>query len=277
MTKADKTSNVGNSLPAPRAADALPFLFDDLDGFQARIAGRQIALFLDFDGTLTAIAERPELAKMSEEMRTAVRRAAARFQVSIISGRDRPDVEALVDLDNLIYAGSHGFDISHPHDHGQGAPYRETIQNIGEELYGALSSIDGVVIERKKLSVAVHYRLVAEKNVGKVNAVVEEITKKYPDIGLIAGKKVFEILPPVDWDKGKAVLWLLDRSGDNGDEVLPIYIGDDVTDEAAFKALSGKGIGIFVCGDDGRRETRADLKVRDVAEVGRLLALLAED
>jgi len=83
------------------------------------------------------------------------------------------------------------------------------------------------------------------------------------------GKKVYELLPDIDWNKGKAVLWLLETLGLEGWNVLPIYIGDDRTDEDAFRALEKPGVGILV--SDRAQETSANYTLRNPEEVERFL------
>ncbi len=92
----------------------LPDALEHRDEIARRLAGKRLAVFLDYDGTLTPIVARPDLAVLSEAMRQVVRDLAGRCTVAIVSGRDREDVQKLVALDQLIYAGDHGFDISGP-------------------------------------------------------------------------------------------------------------------------------------------------------------------
>ena len=87
------------------------------------------------------------------------------------------------------------------------------------------------------------------------------------------GKKVYELLPYTDWDKGKAVLWLLENVGLKHGKVHPIYIGDDRTDEDAFRALGQRGVGILV--SEEPRPTAASYSLKDPAEVERFLREVA--
>lgn len=257
---------------------SLPSALSSGGAIARRLESKQLAVFLDFDGTLAAIADRPEQARLSDAMRQIVHELADHCTVAVISGRDRPDVEAMVDLSNLIYAGSHGFDISgngkfDTHEAGNG--YETLIGEIGDRLDKQLDSIEGSLVERKKFSIAVHYRLVAdERDADRVRKIIDDLMKDFPDLRLLAGKKIFDILPPVDWDKGQAILWLLATLDLAGPSVLPIYIGDDVTDEAAFQVLHGRGVGICVQGENNDRMTAAEFIVRDVDEVGEFLTLL---
>jgi alpha,alpha-trehalase len=117
----------------------------------------------------------------------------------------------------------------------------------------------------------VHYRQVADDQVAEVEAIVDRALAAVPELSKTRGKKVFELRPRFDWDKGKAVLWLLDALGQGRADVLPFYVGDDLTDEDAFRALSGRGITIFV----GQPErTAAHYVLGDTAEVGAFLSKL---
>src|SRR6516164_6513976 len=92
----------------------LPHTLDEGEALVRRFDGKQPAVFLDYDGTLTPIRDRPEEAVISDSMREAVRRLAERVPVIVVSGRDRDVVQRLMGLDNLVVAGDHGFDIWSP-------------------------------------------------------------------------------------------------------------------------------------------------------------------
>jgi trehalose-phosphatase len=243
------------------------------------LEGKRVAVFLDYDGTLTPIVSRPELAVLSDRNRDIVRALATRCTVAIISGRDRPDVQKLVGLDGLVYAGSHGFDIAGPGgqsiQHEMGSGFAELLARIAKRLEQELEGIEGLLIEPKKSSVAVHYRLVAdEQSRQQIKRVVDGILADHSELRNKPGKMVWDIQPQIDWDKGKAVLWLLKALELDSSDVLPIYLGDDITDEDAFRALKGKGLGIFVgheAAEGGKRPTVADYVLKDPDEVGTFL------
>lgn len=243
-----------------------------------QLEGRMAAVFLDYDGTLTPIVARPDLAILSEAMRAAVRRLARLCTVAVISGRDREDVERLVGLEQLVYAGSHGFDIAGPEglriEHEEGATFSAAVEKAARMLREALSLIGGALVEPKRFAVAVHYRQVADANLPAVDAAVGQVLEAVPELRLTHGKKVFELRPRLDWDKGKAVLWLLKALALNRPEVLPFYLGDDTTDEDAFRALAGCGIGIFV--GDSDTETAATHRLDDVDAVRRFLDAMSQ-
>jgi len=249
-----------------------------------QIGDRRPAIFLDYDGVLTPIVDRPEDAIMSESMRATVRELAGRYPVCIVSGRDRRVVQKLMGLDDLVVAGSHGFDIWSPNQgsitHDAAAGYEGLIERVSLRLQAEVGQIGGVVIERKHASVAVHYRLADADGQARVEAVVRDLLAEHGDeLKMTPGKKVYELQPKIDWNKGKAVLYLIDVLGLDSPDVVPIYLGDDITDEDAFRALRGRGIGIIVGHPDDHevsgRTTAADFVLRSTEDVQDLLATLA--
>jgi alpha,alpha-trehalase len=262
----------------------LPNALEHLGALAARLAGKQVAVFLDYDGTLTPIVDRPEDAVISESMRDAVQRLAKRSSVCVVSGRDRPVVQRLMGLDDLIVAGSHGFDIWSP---GGGEiqlhmaeGFEGLLEAVTADLRDRAGSVPGALVESKASSVAVHYRLVDEADRPRIKAIVDELlTRHAGDLKVTAGKMVYELQPNLDWDKGKAVMHLLAALGLDGGDVVPLYVGDDITDEDAFATLAGRGIGILVADPDDPevdgRTTRAEFVVRDPREVRDLLDALA--
>jgi trehalose 6-phosphate phosphatase len=249
-----------------------------------RLGGRWPALFLDYDGTLTPIVDRPEDAIISESMREAVRALARRCPVVVVSGRDRRVVQELMGVDDLIVAGSHGFDIWSPKggaiEREEGAGFEGLLDEVKERLHTDVDPIEGALVEPKKTSVAVHYRLVSEQERQRIIELVAAVLAEHPDeLKVTPGKMVYEIQPKIDWDKGKAVLYLLETLDLGGEDVVPIYVGDDITDEDAFEALKGRGISIFVGRADdpevAGRTTAADYALHTVEEVERFLDVLA--
>lgn len=247
------------------------------DTIAERLAGRKPAVFLDYDGTLTPIVARPELALLSDAMRQILRRLSARCTVAIVSGRDLADVRRLVGLDGLVYAGSHGFDIAGPEglriEHERSADFTAAVERAATTLKPLLASLPGALVEPKRYAVAVHYRLVDPSEVPRVEAAVDGVLASVPGLRKTRGKMVFELRPDFDWDKGKAVLWLLDALKLTGPDVLPFYVGDDETDEDAFRALRADGVTIFV---GTPAATAAQYWLADPDEVAAFLSRLAQ-
>lgn len=245
--------------------------------FLDTLGGRRPALFLDYDGTLTPIVDRPEQAVLDDATRAAVARLAAVCPVAVVSGRDLDDVARLVGLDQLVYAGSHGFDIRGPHLRTQiGLEYAPALERAGVALRRRLAGVPGALVERKRFAIAVHTRLVEPAAKPGMVEAVHAIAQREPELRVTGGKEILELRPDLPWDKGRAVLALLDALGLA--DAVPVYIGDDETDEDAFRALAGRGpvgcgIGIRVM--DPPAETAAGWSLRDPAEVRLFLERLA--
>ncbi len=259
-----------------RSAAALPSALDRFDDALARM-GPHPVVFLDYDGTLTPIVDRPELAVLAQDVREVMDALSRHCPVGIISGRDRQDVANLVNLDSLIYAGSHGFDIAGPArfalSHEVGTQFSQALDHAENRLRPLLQPIPGALIERKKFSIAVHYRLVDPGEVSGVEEAVTRVMDDSPDLRRSAGKKVFELQPQIDWDKGKALLWLLEGLKWKERGYQPVYIGDDLTDEHAFRELADRGVGIVV--EHGSRFSSASYSLQDPQEVKDFLMRLS--
>ena len=245
-----------------------------------KLTGKPIFLFLDYDGTITPIRQNPSLGLISKRAKNLLCRVSENpsCRVAVISGRSLKDVRRLVGIDNVIYGGNHGLELAGPQVRFR-PPVTEknkgTLKKIKRDLHNKLRCVKGVLIEDKVLSLSVHYRLVSPKNVGLVKATFSQATEHYlsrKEIQIRPGKKVLEVFPPVDWGKGKAVQWLLQNiSFQNNARATPIYIGDDVSDEDAFKLLKDSGLTIFV----GKpKKSNAQYYVTGFREVLKFLACL---
>lgn len=244
--------------------------WDDRDAIAARLRAG-FAVFLDFDGTLTPIVADPDAPRLSLSMRARVTRLAERVPVAIVSGRDRADVAARVDIEGLVVAGSHGLDIEgrgQARVHPEAERQRVRLDEVEARLRERLAGVDGVVLERKRFSLAVHHRQVAEAERAAVCAIVEE---EAAGLAIVLGKRVQDLVLDVAWDKGRAVRWIHDELF--GGRGVAVYLGDDRTDEHAFAALEDDGVGVLV-GDHGA-PTRARWSLPDVAAVERFLEWLA--
>lgn len=263
-----------------RQIGELPHALDESEALARNFAGKRPVVFLDYDGTLTPIRERPEEAVISASMREAVRRLAERVPVIVVSGRDRKVVQKLMGLENLIVAGDHGFDIwsptGGPIQREEGTSFKSQLRDVEAKLQTELANIPGILIEPKKSSVAIHFRLVPGEQQPRVKEIVDSVLIEHPELRVTPGKMVFEIQPKLDWDKGKAVLYLLKALNLDRDDIVPVYLGDDITDEDAFRTLAGQGISIFVGSasdpEAAGRTTDADYVLNTVVQVEEFLS-----
>jgi len=239
-------------------------------------SGDRLAVFLDYDGTLTPIVSRPQDAWLSESMRETLRSLAARVPVAILSGRDLDDVRGRMLVDGVVYAGSHGFDIAGAGGLRRefGSSYLPALDRAETELREMLDDIPGAQLERKHFSVAAHYRNVKENDAFKVAVAVDAVAARHRELRRINGKKVYELLPDIDWNKGKAVIWLLETLDLERGKAPPIYIGDDRTDEDAFRALEKRGVGILV--SEQPQATAASYRLKNPEEVEYFLKKIIE-
>ncbi len=253
----------------PSAISALPELAEDW-------FGKRVVIFIDYDGTLTPIVSRPDQAVLSEPMRLALQRLARQTVVTVLSGRDRASAERMVGLPELYYAGSHGFDISGPdgfaHENEEGVAFRPVLEQVAAELEEAIKPFSGAWVDRKRFAVAVHNRQVRDAWLPRLEAAVAAVAARHPELRTTGGKRIIELRPAIEWDKGKALRWLLHALNLEGPEIVPMFIGDDETDEDAFAAVEKDGIGIRVGHDD--MPTRARYMLRDPDEVRRFLERL---
>jgi trehalose-phosphatase len=261
MTEPDPTP------PPPAATHA--------EQVRARLAGRRLAVFLDHDGTLSPIVDDPAAATIPPRTRALLERLAARVPTAIVSGRDLTDLRQRVGIPSLIYAGSHGFEIAGPGlDLRRGDEFLPALDAAEQELVHATADLAGSQVERKSHAIAVHHRRLDDAAFPELERRVTEVAARHDDLRLERGKKILELRPDLEWDKGAAVCWLLETMGLDGDDVVPVYVGDDVTDEDAFRALADRGLGFVV--DAGDRPTAADYHLSDLDDVTDLLAQLAD-
>jgi trehalose 6-phosphate synthase/phosphatase len=238
-----------------------------------------LALFLDYDGTLTPLAQRPEDAKLPEAARQVLLQAARMPNVDtvIVSGRALDDLKRMVDVPGLTYVGNHGFEIEGPgltFQHQQAEAARANLEAAADAL--ALLNAPGARIERKGVTVAFHVREVAAPERDQAAHAAEGVLRRHR-LRVTLGKLVVEGRPPVDWHKGRAVLHVLvHRHGaDWPSRVRALYVGDDVTDEDAFRSLRGIGRSIRVAAAPPASVTAADFRLPDPDAVIQLLRWLA--
>ncbi len=261
---------------------ASKYFFERKDGGSGRLrrslqSHRPTLLFLDYDGTLVPIQKKPSLAVLSTEVRSLIRRVAQRpdIAVGVVTGRSLADIKKMVRLPSIFYIANHGFQISlnqttwiHP-DAKQILPF---LADILSTLRSTLKSTRGAIIEDKLFTLSVHHRNVESRSLPHLKKTVGRVVHHYRGMFRITtGKKVIEVRPNLLWNKGRAVLTVLKMLAFR-DKPLIVYIGDDKTDEDAFKALHAKAMTIRV---ERSRTSRAKYFVRNPSEVHRLLKEIA--
>lgn len=236
-------------------------------------SGKKIALFLDYDGTLVPIRRNPSKCLLPVRLKKLLQRLSVSRDCYpvILSGRALADVKRKVGVRGIIYGGNHGFDIMGPgirYTHPAALKARPFVVEAKRLLKKENENIKGAYVEDKKFSISLHYRSVREKNVPSVLKHFGEVSIPFirkKKLALIRGKKVLELVPYASWDKGRAALWLLERLGS---DFFPVYVGDDLTDETAFKALRNKGLTLRV---GKSKKTFARHHIETHSDVKRLL------
>ncbi|MGI9626807.1 MAG: trehalose-phosphatase [Longimicrobiales bacterium] len=267
-----------SAIRGPRPISAIGSALDQLSLVTDAVNDRTLLLFLDFDGTLAPIVNAPGDAALDPEVRRTLETLVSRTPVAILSGRDRADVQARVGVQDIVYAGSHGLDIRGPGlVHQVGLEALPALDRARARLDRSLTTIEGTEVEPKKFGLAVHYRRMDGQWLDHLEALVAEVAGEEPSLRVVRGKKVVELRPDVDWDKGSALTWLATRLPTAGrGSGLRLYIGDDVTDEDAFRAVGAEGVSIVVRGEDDTRMSRARFSLADPGDVAYFLSRLAD-
>lgn len=239
--------------------------------------GKGLILLSDLDGTLAPIVDRPEVARLSRTSRTILARLARhpRVRVGIVSGRSLRDLKRLVCIPTAAYAGCYGLEIAwrgmrfcHP----RAVALLPLLKRVTRHLRSRTHRFRGVLLEPKGLTVSLHYRLASPGIVPALKSLVSQVVGHAPGLEVLRGKKVLELRPRIAWGKGEAVVLMRNRLARSLGRPTPLtlYLGDDETDEEAFRALSGRVISVAV----GRRRTRAAYRLSDPAAVQAFLAWL---
>lgn len=254
-------------------ATLLPSALAAADEIFATLPGRPVVC-LDYDGTLAPIAPRPELALLPAATRETLAKLRTHASVAVISGRALPDVVTRVGIDHIYFAGNHGLEISGPggSSHNVGADMRRHVHALDAALRARLWHVPGALIEDKRYTLSVHVRQTPAERVDEVEQIVRESVREHPDLELYKGRKVFEVRPRIDWNKGHALSWILEALGASRDAAM--YIGDDRTDEDAFRVLEPTGIPVLVAAEP--RATSARYQLRDPREVAVFLEALRD-
>lgn len=264
--------------------ERFPHAVHCFDLLLSKMQGKKVAVFLDYDGTLTPIVRNPDAAFISKEMRQTVRELSEVFPTAIVSGRGREKVEGFMKLEGLYYAGSHGLDISAPKEACGGvevfqpaADFAPVINQVYEVLCKKVEVFPGAHVEHNKFCLSVHFRNCAKEAWEGLTEQVEGVVEMHEEmLKMTRGRKVLEVRPKVAWDKGRAVEHLLTALKLDEEDVVPIYVGDDRTDEDAFRALNKRegcaGIGVLV--SSKVKPTDAQFTLEDPIDVDVFLSKL---
>ena len=232
-------------------------LLADWKNVESLIKKNDVILGLDYDGTLVPIAEHPYLARLSLEGRESLRELSLLsdvLTVIIMSGRGLEELKRMVGiLPGFYYAGNHGFEMEGPlihFVHPEALETKELMGYIEKQLCQALRVFPDIFVENKIFTLSVHYRQLPEEKSEPAKQIFLEILRPYTNssrVILTEGKKVWEIRPAIDWNKGMAFSHLLSQLPIRTFlKPLSLSIGDDQTDEDVFKAIMPSGIGIKV-------------------------------
>jgi len=264
----------------------ISYIFSVLEGIKKSLKNKFIYLFLDYDGTLSPIARTPAEARMSDKVKELLHKLSKleNWKMAIISGRSLSDISKRVGVKNIVYVGNHGFEIKGPKIKFKSPvsrSYRKVLKEIKAKLKRELSSFKGVFVEDKGYCLTLHYRLANENDISAITSkfyfatFIDEFRR---NIQTKSGKMTREIRPPFIWNKGMAALWLLNQqlSVMKGKDmrVMPVYIGDDLTDEDAFQVFRDRGLTIFV----GKpKSTKARFYLKDSQEVEKFLEVVLKN
>lgn len=248
---------------------------------RARLSGSPRVIMLDVDGTLAPIAHAPEAAAVPPETQRAVAALAARPDafVVLVSGRAAPDARRMVGVSNVWVVGNHGAECITPSGDEtvdpQVAPYEAAVAQVRSRLVALLAPVPGVTVEDKRWTLSIHYRQADPQLVPRVQDTVQRVAAG-SGLRVHDGKKVFEVRPPVRVDKGTAVLELAQRLGALEEGATLVFVGDDRTDEDAFRLLRQRSpYAVTVRVADEWAETAAEFLAADPPAVRRFLEELA--
>jgi len=239
-----------------------------------------LLLFLDYDGTLSPIVSRPEDALLPKSSKILLESIAKKndVTVSVVTGRSLKEIKRLIGIKGIYYAGCHGFEVSQKrrdHTLPEVKKVLPLIKKIKSTFKKELKDIKGAQIEDKGPILALHYRRVKKSQIHDLKEIFDACLSPYlksKKITTAKGKMVLEVRPSMDWNKGRYCLYLIENLKKKYNQILPIYIGDDETDETAFKVLKRKGITVFVKGE--KKTSSAEYYLKSTEEVLKLLISL---
>ncbi|HEX5474187.1 MAG TPA: trehalose-phosphatase [Vicinamibacterales bacterium] len=249
---------------------------------QRRRAARHLLLLFDFDGTLCGFQADPAAVRLPDVTRRLLDRLAhaPATTVAIVSGRRLQDVADRARLPaGVFYAGFHGLEArggDETYVHPAAAAAVPVLRRIRQDVEARLRALPGVFIEDKGFSIALHDR--EAEDVARATAREAFLRAASDAIGdgrlrVLPGACVLELMPNVAWNKGSAVRWIRERVERRHGASLPVYVGDDVTDEDAFRAVAADGVSIAV----SDRASGAQFRLDGPADVEALLRALVEE
>lgn len=236
-------------------------------------AASNLAIFLDYDGTLTPIRQTPSAAVLTPKTEQILKKLSAihGIYLTIVTGRSLEDIVRLVPIDGIDFAANHGFNILQSGEewiHPDAVVLIQSLNRLHGILRSHLELYPKAFVENKQFTLSIHYRNVPSAQEKSLKTTVLKTVRIYDSSLIITrGKKVLEVRPPIAWGKGSAVIKILKVMKSNH-PVLPLFIGDDMTDEDVFKVLGSKGITIRVGKDIS---SNAKYYVKNVEEVIEIL------
>ena len=237
-----------------------------------------LLLLFDFDGTLCPFHPDPSAVWLADERRDHLLTIGTRATIAIVSGRRLDDVRRRAGLPASTFcAGLHGLEIEGGGEyfiHPDAPAAADLLASLEGVLTRALAGLPGVFVEQKTYALVAHFRSADDKGAARARDQVLTVAQPHIDGGrlrLLQGASVLELLPNTPWNKGHAVDWIRQRVRAEHPDVTCVYVGDDVTDEDAFRTLQNRGLSIAA----SDRVRGADYRIEGPDDVGRLLAKLA--
>lgn len=218
----------------------------------------------DYDGTLAPIVDNPAQARMRRTTRNLLSRVATRYPCAVVSGRSRDDAALWLDgVGVRSVVGNHGLE---PWDNP--VSFERSVARWRATLTARLDGLDGVRVEDKRFSLAIHYRAAPARRAAE--AAIRAAVAPLEGARIVGGKCVVNVMPADAPGKGIAVLRLRDEQGCD----TALFVGDDDTDEDVFEvAEPGRLLGVRV----GRsRKSAASYYLEDQLNIDELLRALLE-
>jgi trehalose-phosphatase len=239
--------------------------------------GRRVLIFLDYDGTLIPIKKTPELALLHPAKKGFLRRLGKRAFLGVVSGRALSEIQRLVTIEDIAYIGNHGLEISYRQRcwvHPQAENIGPILMDVLKKIHHSTKNFPGILVEDKGTTVTIHYRLVDPPLWGPLKEIVrKQVGWKRRALRMTEGKRAFEIKPNLPWDKGKGIQELMGWL-DLKERPLLIYIGDDQTDEDAFRTINNSDRSALTIHVGRAKDTHARYRLASVNEVWMFLRAL---